>query len=215
MQEKKHTQNQFFFMSLVVALTCFLLSIYFPAENIAQELTKKFLFLVVVPIFYIKLVLKDDLSDFGINGKNFKVGFFWALLALIASFLITYAFFHYTNFKNQYLLPEYLFGNFPLYLFYELILVNFFVLFQTFFFQGFLMFTLKEKIGPWSIIIQNAAYLFSAFLSGGLGWLIFPYALTGLLGGILVYKNRSLIHSYFFSLLFIILLDAFFIKLGI
>lgn len=202
-------------MTLAVAVVCFLLSIYFPAKNIAQELTIKALFLVIVPVLYIKLVLKSTLSDFGINKKKFAFGFYWAFAAFLFSFLVSYVFFHYTGFKNGYLLPEYIFGNFPLYLFYELVLVNFFVIFQTFFYQGFLLFILEKKLGAWAIIVQILAYAVSVALMGSLNWIIFPYLLTGLIGGALVYKTRSLIHSYFFSLLFIIILDALFIRFGI
>jgi hypothetical protein len=204
--------NTEFLVSLAFSVVCIALFMLFPANNTAQSLTKNIFFLFILPVLYIKLVLGKKLSFFGFNLKNKKIGFFWGAIGVVFSLAISWYLFKYTDFRLGYRLPDYVVANFWLFLIYELLMVNFFSFVQSFFFQGFLLFTLEPKIGFWSVPIQSAVYVLIFLLAGSRFWIIAPFTIASFFGGIAALKSRSFTYSYFMSLLYIILLDALLIR---
>jgi len=201
-------------MSSFVILVCLFLSISFPAEAGLQQITKSFSFFVVIPILYIKLILKKDLRSYGMNiseKKNRRAGIFWAILMLFISLMIAYLLFNYTGFKKSYGLAAYIVDNFWIFIAYELILVNILLFMQSFFYQGFVFFTYLKKFGYWSILIQFFLYLLFISVLGNFSWQLSPFIILSLTGGWVAYKSKSFVYSYAMGLLFIIVLDSYII----
>lgn len=198
-------------MSSLIILVCLVLSISFPAEPGMQQITKSLSFLVIIPILYIKLILKRNLKDYGLDLSDKKNGTVWAVIMLLISLLIAYFLISYTGFKKNYILPTYVVNNFWFFTTYELILVNILLFVQNFFYQGFALFTYFKKLSHWSIIIQAFLYLAFVIILGNFSWQLAPFIILSFTGGWVAYKSRSFIYAYVMGLLFIIILDSYII----
>lgn len=206
-------KNKEFMVSLLVIFSCILLSLFFPVsqENILESLTKSLFFLIIIPVFYIKFILKKNLSDFGLNFKHKKKGIFWGCLMLAASLAMAYLILQLPSMKHSYHLPVYVPKNFWIFLIYELIVVNVYFFVSDFFWKGFVLFIFSEKFRYWSIAIQSAIVIGASILNGDFYWKFAALPILSLTGGIVSYKSKSFIFSYIMSLLFIIILDSYLI----
>jgi hypothetical protein len=201
-------------MSSFVILVCLFLSISFPAEPGLQQITKNLFFMIIIPVLYIKLVLKKDLKNYGLNipeKGHRKFGLFWAALMLFVSLLIAYLLLNYTGFKKEYGLAAYIVDNFWIFLIYELVLVNILLFIQNFFYQGFVLFTFFKKMDYWSVFVQFMLYILFILVLGNFSWQLAPFIILSLTGGWVTYKSHSFVYSYIMGLLFIIILDSYII----
>ncbi|MFA7208668.1 MAG: hypothetical protein WC120_00125 [Parcubacteria group bacterium] len=200
-------------ISSAIVLLCLFLAVYFPAQGLLQSLSRAFFILFLLPALYIKFILKQNLSDFGFNLRNPKVGFSWATGMLIVSFLIIFILIRFSDFENNYLIPAYLAKNFGLFLFYELIVINFILFLYEFFFKGFLLFSLTKNLGFLAIFIQALVFILFMTIIGIMDWEMAPTAILAFTGGIVAYKSRSFIYSYLMGLIFTLFLDAYIIHI--
>jgi hypothetical protein len=209
-KEKLHIFSAWkeFVASFLVILLCLVFSSFFPAEDYFQKLLRALVFLLIIPILYIRLVLKRDLYSFGCNFSLKKSGIFWA----IGIFLFTTTAFillaNFTNFRENYFIAEEIRHNFTSFLFYELVVFNFFFLLNEFFFKGFVLFSFSEKLKDWSIWAATATYCLSLLASGNFSWQTAPLIAYSLGGTIISYKNNSFWLSYLTGFVSIILLDS-------
>lgn len=214
---KKISQNKEFLVTLAIILICILLSLSFPSKNSFQGLTESFFFLFLVPILYIKLVLKKNVADFGLNIQNNKKGILWGTGMLAVSLIISYLLVQYTSFRSNYPLSSLLLGNFWIFLVDMLVFVNLLLFFQEYFFRGFILSVFSRKITFWSIFIQAGFYLTAIlFAQGGFNkafWQLTPFVIISFTGGITAYKSRSMLYSWASDLLFLIIFNAYLIHL--
>jgi hypothetical protein len=207
-QEKK---NSFFsdwretLQVLVFALLCALIFLAFPLSGIAQGSTTLFAFLVITPILFVKIILKNDLDSIGVFLGNPKAGFVWGGMMLVASLLLGFAI-SKTSYLNIFSLPVGVATDFKLFLLYELVLANLVLLAIEFFFHGFIISSLMTKLKGSAIIISGILFLIFLILTNNLRWIaiIFP-------GGIVAYKSKSFFYAYLMSLLFMIFFDTYLI----
>ncbi len=206
-----------FLVTIIVILLCLILFIYFPVYNSIQELTKVFFFFLLVPILYIKFILKENINEWGLNLQNKKKGFTWAILMLMLSLIIAYVFIRYTSFITHYPLSSLIINNFWGFLVYILIFINLILFLQEYFFRGFVLFTFYQKLGYWSILIQVGLYLIMILLIPGnfqqLLWQSIPFIILAFTGGVTAYKSKSMIYSYFSGLLFFLIITSYLIYL--
>lgn len=200
-------------ISSVVILACLLLVVFFPTQGVLQNFSASLFFFFLLPTLYIKFILKKDLRAFGFNLQNPKTGFSWALGMLIVSALIIFILIHFFNFEKKYLMPAYLAQNFGIFLFYELVLVNFILFIQEFFFKGFVLFLFSEKLGFLAAILQALIFTLFLLFASDLNWKLAPFIILSFTGGIVAHKSRSFLYSYLMSLFFLIILDAYIIYL--
>ena len=206
-------KNKNFPVTLCVIIFCVILASFFPTSNAIENISRSILFLVILPVLYIKIILKENLSAYGWNLGKKNLGTILSSIFLVASLAFFYLLLHSTPFSSHYSVNPLISRSFLIFLFYELVLFNIIFFSQTFFFQGFLLFFLSST-GAWSIFIQAAAYTLLILISGQLSWQIFPFIYLSLIGGLLSYKTRSFAYSYIFGLLFIIILDSYVIHLA-
>lgn len=211
MEIKKISQYKEILLSSVVILVCLFLSFLFPIRNIAQYITATIFFFVLIPVLYIKIVLRKNLSDFGLNLKNKRQGIFWGTLGILFLFLLFYLLYTYTPFQNSYSLPDIVVNNFWAFLFYELIIVNFIIIIWEFFFLGFFFFTFIKNFSYWTIPLQLAIFSLIIFFTSGLSWQEIPTLAISLISAIIVYRSRSIFYSYVVALFFNLILDSFII----
>ncbi|PIP26953.1 MAG: hypothetical protein COX30_04525 [Candidatus Moranbacteria bacterium CG23_combo_of_CG06-09_8_20_14_all_39_10] len=211
------TQKQFLahwkteIVSSVIVVLCLILVYLFPADNSFQAITKSLFFFLLLPILYIKLILRQSLDNFGFSLQNPKVGFSWVIGMLFISFLIILILIKFFNFENNYLIPAYLAENFRLFLLYELIMLNFILFIYEFFFKGFILFSLSQKFGWLVVPIQALIFILFLFFTSTIDWKLAPAIILSVTGGIVAYKSHSFVYSYLMSLLFMIFLDAYII----
>jgi membrane protease YdiL (CAAX protease family) len=192
---------------------CLLLYVIFPADGVFQQIISSATFLLVIPLLYVKIILKKDLNNFGIQQGEWKTGIFWSLFSLLAAFLILYALYYYYDFFEKYEVSKLIADNFLLFLGYQIFLTGFFVALYEFFFRGFIMFSFSKKLGYWSIIFQGVIFFLLIWLSSSMTWIMAPYLIFALFGGVIAFLSRSIIYSFISTSLFIVIVDSIFIKL--
>lgn len=196
-----------FWITLVIALVCLILSASFPVQNQFQIISRSIFFLVIIPVLYIKLILKEDLRDWGWNLQNKKTGIIWSLSAIGLGAVIFYLLYRFTGFLENYKLSPAIKNNFGFFLFYELVVFNIFLFAQEFFFKGFLLFALK-KYAYWGIFIQSGIYFILLAVSKNFSYQSAPLIFFSLLGGLVAYKSKSVVYSYLSVFLFSLIFDA-------
>lgn len=197
-----------------VIFICLLLYITFPASNVFQKIISSLTFLLVIPLLYVKIILKKNVKDFGLTLGSWKTGLVWSIISLVISISVVYILFKYFGLSEKYSLPAYISQNFLLFLAYEIFIVGFFTVLYEIFFRGFLMFSFLGKIGAWSIFLQASVFLLLFFIAGGIYWSLAPYIIFLLLSGIIAYFSRSIIYSFVASMIFNIIIDSFFIYIN-
>lgn len=198
---------------LLLALCCLLLIFYFPISGIIQNITRSFFFLFLAPVFFVKIILKKNLSDFGFNFKNKLWGIVFSGLILLTALAGVYWIIHYSEFKPEYNLPGYISQSFAAFLFYEFVLINLFFFLQDFFFCGFLQTLLKphsEKITPFLITL---IYALISFLTKEPALNLAVFSGLILVKSFLSHQTGSFLYGYFSSLIFTIILDSYIIHL--
>jgi membrane protease YdiL (CAAX protease family) len=204
-------ENKEIAITFCIIVFCLLLSFFFPINNSAQLLTRNIFFLVLFPILYYKIILKKNLSDFGLNLDNKKNGIFWGATMSLVNLVIFYLLYTYTAFGKNYLLPNYIVHNFWPFFFYELILVNIFVFIQEFFYRGFVLLYFSKKIGCLAIFLQLIIFVLFLLPTGNSFWQMTPTLVISLTSGIIVYRSKSFLYSWASALLSLIILDSFII----
>lgn len=204
-------ENKEMIITSGVIVFCLLLSIFFPVKNSIQLLTRNIFFLILVPILYYKLILKKNISAFGLTLGNKKAGVFWGILMLLGTLLTFFLLYSYTDFKKNYLLSSYVVHNFWIFLLYELILANIFIFIQEFFWRGFVLLYFSKKIGVLSIFLQFFLYVLILVPTGNSFWQMTPTLVISLFSGIIVYKSRSIFYPWAVALFSLVILDSFII----
>jgi hypothetical protein len=211
---KKISSYRELLTTIVVILICLILYRLFPTKNNFQQIISSAAFLLIIPLLYIKMILKRPLGNFGIQLGLKKKGLILAALSIAISALAFYVLLQYTSLPERNNLPKIVTENFWFFLFYEIFLVGLFTVLYEFFFRGFVMFSLSRYLGYWAVVIQFL--IFSAFfLTYGVSdWSIYLYLIVSLPAGLTAFESRSLIYSFAATLIFIIIADALFIGLA-
>lgn len=197
-----------------VIFICLFLYAVFPTKNVFQQIVSTLTFFLAIPFLYVKIVLKREVSSYGIQKGNWTTGLLWSAISIMTAIAALYFLIRYAGFLEKYNLPRSVRENFVFFLEYEVLLTGFFAAVYEIFFRGFLMRSISEKVGHSAIIFQSIAFLLLFFLSSSLGWSIVPYLIFAPLSGLIAYQSRSLLYSFASNFLFIIIADSIFIKLA-
>jgi len=200
-------------ISSCVAVFCLALFYLFPAKGLAQAVSSAVFFLLVVPVLYIKLILKKNLADFGASLPLTRNGLLTVFIALIISLLMSYFFIHFTPFRKFYSVPVYAMSGFWNFLLYEFVFFNYLFFLLEFFFKGFFLFIFSEKIGYLSIPLTVLVSFVFLYLAKTFSWDNALYMITMLTGAFVAFRTRSFFLSYLMGILFIIMTDAYLIYL--
>jgi hypothetical protein len=194
-------------------ILCLFLFVAFPTNNVFQKMIVYATFFVTIPILYVKIVLKENLKDYGLQIGNWKKGLLWGSLSLAGSLAVFYLIINYTKFPLSYNLNPLVTDQFSHFMLYEIFLVGFFVFIYEFFFRGIIMFSLAPKMRGWSIVIQFILFILLLFCTGSFRWSMTYFIIGAAFSGIAAYQSRSLIYSISASWIFIVIADAWFIKM--
>lgn len=195
-------------VTILVIIVCFSLYLLFPTANAFQQIISSAAFLLVIPLLYIKIILKKPLADYGLQAGDKKTGFFLTGISLLTAIPLFYVLFNYTALPRYHNLPAIVIRNFSYFIIYEIFLVGLFAVFYEFFFRGFLTLGFSKIWGYWSIAIQFFVFILFLFLSRGNDWSFILFAIIAPFSALTAYRSRSIVYSFGTTLIFIILADA-------
>ena len=202
-------------VSFSVMFLCILFYIFFPTKenDNFQQFFINLSFLFILPLLYVKIVLKDKMRNFGFQLVSWKEGFWFMPLNFIVFGIFVYLVFKYTSFKDTYLLGNFQFvKNFWYLFFYEFVVVNIFVFFYELFFRGFVMFYFRKKFGIISVFLQFIFFLMFFWMMGRANLDGIFYIIAAPLAGLIAYRSKSLVYSYFFSIIVLVAVDIIYLK---
>ncbi len=205
--------KKFFTTAGIIIISLFLFAI-FPASGAFQQMVSSLTFLLVIPVLYIKIVLKENLPDYGVQKGNWKKGLVWGGFSLLAALAVLYLAINYTAFPQKYSPPDIVKKSFVLFIPYEILFVGFFATLYEFFYRGIAMLGLFRKFGYMAILGQFIIFLAFLAITGNISWKFAPYLVASPLAGITAYQSRSLYWSFGVSLLFVVITDAVIIALA-
>ena len=213
--EKNKKESLEFFVTTVFFIgACLLLSFFFPSKNEIQNLIGNLFFLVIAPILYIKFILKEKISQFGLNLKNKREGFLWGSLMFILSCATMYLLMTKTSFLSSYEVLVSMTKDFSIFLLMTLVFFNFILFIQEYFFHGFILSFFSLYIGKWAILIQFGIYFLTILIFKQNLWNFFPSLILSLTGGVTAYRTQSMVYSYLSGLLFLIFFNAYLVYLA-
>ncbi|OGI15594.1 MAG: hypothetical protein A2Z52_01170 [Candidatus Moranbacteria bacterium RBG_19FT_COMBO_42_6] len=197
--------------STFVILICLTLSYFFPTDGNFQNFSRGAFFFLIIPALYVKVILKKNLRDFGLNFTGWRQGLFWITATLAAALLTGYGLVQFTDFEHDYisLLPVYAMTSFRWFLVYELIFFNILLILLEIFFNGFVLFSFLKDFGYWSILIVTTIFLGFLALTNSLDWRMAPAMILIPFGAWTAIQTRSFVYAYLMGILFIIIFDAY------
>lgn len=212
---KRKLINLEMIVTSIVILVCMILFSFFPVKGIFQQVVLSIVFLFLVPFLYIRIVFKDKLRNFGFQAGGWREGFLVIPICFLVMTGLTYAVFKYTGFRDTYFLGDYSFTqNFAYLSLYEFAVVNLWVVLYEFFFRGFVMFYFRKKIGAYAIFLQFLFFILFFNILEKLNIDNIFYILIAPLAGWIAYRSKSLVYSYFFSIIVLVIVDIIYLKLA-
>ena len=200
-------------MIIGMAAVCLLLLMRFPTqeENLFQQYVSGLAFLAFIPFLYIRIILKKGLKDFGLQSGNVRKGIFWTAVSFVISFLLVFLAQKYLGLSEKYGAPQLIFSGFARFLLYAFLITAPWAALYEFFFRGFILFGTEKNIGYWAVILQFAMFaLMVAFFKDPMSMIF--YVIAAPFSGIIAYQSRSLIYSFFYSWIFIVICSAVAVK---
>src|SRR4030042_2849593 len=188
-----------------VILSCLFLYGIFPTGNVFQQIVSSVAFLLVIPLLYIKIILREPLKNYGLQWGDRRQGILWMGLSLLMALLVFYILFHYTSLFQKYPLPNLVAKRFAFFILYEILLTGLFAFLYEFFFRGLATLCLSGVLGRWPIAFQFVLFTAFFFIAGELDRSIILFSIISPFAGITAYQSRSLLYSFGFGLIFIII----------
>ncbi|EKD96163.1 MAG: hypothetical protein ACD_24C00160G0004 [uncultured bacterium] len=186
-----------FTISIIFIVVSLLIHRLFPADGIFQQIIATLVFFVALPLLFNKFILKKEVREFGFGLFDYRQGLLWSIFSLLIVGAVFFIISSYSEFLNNYTVPVYITEKFSNFIIYELFLIIPFVFVYEFYFRGFVLAILRDKIGYWSILVQSLVFLILVLIGGNaVGFTQFiPYLVFAPFAGIIAYKSRSIIYS--------------------
>jgi membrane protease YdiL (CAAX protease family) len=174
--------------------------------SILKAITVLLFFFFLIPVLYIRIILKKKLKDYGWQFGNWRQGVFWGGFSLLASLAIAYIAIYQLKLPEKYI--SYFGFNFWLFLLYEIFLIGSYLALYEFFFRGFVMFSLEKNFKILSPLLQFLIFVTFYWLTDNVNWQSIFFLITAFFSGWITYRSRSQIYSLVYSWLFIIISDT-------
>lgn len=200
-------KNKKIWMGTSVALLSLLMVAIFPKTNGFQGLMINAVFLFLLPIIFIRFFLRQKLNDFGLGLGDVSKGVFWFVIMLIAVGGIMFVAFHSLEVFSKITIPLSIRSSFVLFLIYIALLGVYWFLYE-FFFRGFVLMLWKDILGYKAIFAQSVLHVIF-FVVTSSHWkvdmtVVIPIAFS-LCSGWIAFRSRSMLFSFLFSFISVIL----------
>lgn len=175
--QKKRDESLVIFLSSIFVL---LLASHF---SIISESVDAVLLFLIIPLMIGVLILKKDLKNFGFNLGNLKIGLVAGLFFSLVAIILVYLAVRYSAHLNMY------YANEKLNL--KIVMETIIYMFSwEFFLRGFLLFGLKDNIGPVKAnIVQTLLFFIAHWNKAPLEF--YSTLATGMLFGYIAFRSRS------------------------
>ncbi|NTW29904.1 MAG: hypothetical protein HGB34_02085 [Candidatus Moranbacteria bacterium] len=191
-----------------------LLYVLFPAESrlnpTLQSIVLGVALFVLLPILYVKLVLREPLSTLGFRGSVRTFGLLSIPLSVIPLLSVWYVLLRTFPVAEAYHIPAAISGSFVMFLSYEVLLVGSISFLYEVFFRGAVqLLWLRESVLP-AVFAQVALFVtFMAVSGGGLFWSDASLILAAFASGFVASYTRSISYAWASAWLMIFLSDVF------
>lgn len=200
--KNKNAINTAIFTSL-----CFVIFYFFPTKGTFQSAFVEFVFLLLIPIIYNKIILKRGANEWGFSFGNFKSGVILSLFSLLVSFVVGYILYKNFGLYERYSLEKNYTSSFLNFLSYEVTAVLFSVIVFEFFFRSFFMLNLVSLIGKWAIGAQFLLFVIFVSMCAPSIWAFAPYLIFSFFAGLITYKSGSAWYAIISQFIFVMLID--------
>ncbi len=164
----------------------------------------------VLPALYVKLVMKQPLTDFGLGLGDVKTGLkilaFFIPIAVLAAYLASGK----ADVRGEYPLAHSLLSDQSYLIFYELAYIVFYYIAWEFYFRGVLLFGLKDRFGVFNAILIQTISSCLVHIGKPEGE-IMGSILAGIIFGIIAWRTRSIWYVFIIHFLLGVLTDLFII----
>ncbi len=150
-----------------------------------------FVLMFVVPVLYIKLVMKRPLSDFGFDLGDIRWGSKWLIAIPLLVVPLIYFSSKMPDVQSEYPLAKSLLSHQNNLWLYELGYIVFYYIAWEFFFRGFLLFGLKERFGAVNAILIQTISSCLVHIGKPEGEII-GSIFIGILFGMIALRSRSI-----------------------
>lgn len=165
----------------------------FPANLSGEVFWMVLAIFFAFPLLIVRIVLKEDLKNFGLQTGNFRIGAIFAAVLFVTLAVAAYFVVSNAHWRGQLLLPSGIARNFWYFLWFEILIALPLHFFWEFFFRGFVQLGLEKKIGIFSLFLQGLLQTALA-LKGPLPMVFLVFG-SSLLSGLAVQKSRSIYYS--------------------
>lgn len=163
-----------------------------------------FILFFVVPFYIIKLIFKENLSEYGALLGNKRLGLFFLIIAAFVIIPIIIIVSNNSSFTSYFPLMNSAVDDWKIFLVYELVFIAFIFSWE-FIFRGFMLFGLEKKFGIYSVFIQMIPFV---LLHSGKPFIeTFASIFGGLFLGYLALRTRSMIYGFLIHAIILIALD--------
>lgn len=169
-----------------------------------------FVLMFVVPVLYIKLVMKRPLSDFGFDLGDIKWGSKWLITIPLLVVPLIYISSKMPDIRAEYPLAKSLLSDQSHLYIYELGYIIFYYIAWEFFFRGFLLFGLKERFGAVNAILIQTISSCLVHIDKPEGEIIGSIVI-GILFGMIALRSRSIWWVFLLHISIGVLTDLFII----
>lgn len=142
----------------------------------------------ILPVLIVKLILKENLKDYGLTFGNLRLGIKLTALFLAIMLPLLWVFSSFPDFVRTYPQLVYMRDNWNTFFIFEIGLIIYVIAWE-FIWRGFMLFGLKAKLGYYAVFIQMIPFLI--LHNGKPAAETFGAIIAGLALGLLAWRTRS------------------------
>ncbi len=142
----------------------------------------------ILPVLIIKLILKEELKDYGLTRGDFKLGIKLSSIFLAIMLPLLWIFSSFPDFVRTYPQLVYMRDSWSTFFIFEIGLIIYVIAWE-FIWRGFMLFGLKARFGYYAIFMQMIPFLI--LHNGKPASETFGAIIAGLALGILAWRTRS------------------------
>ena len=180
-------------------------------DSTLQEIIASSIFLLVLPVIYCKMILKEPLSSIGLREARWLPAFFWGGVMIAVGGVLLFLLLPVEGFREAYRLPAFIEKSFKWFVVYEVLVVGGIALLYEVFFRGLVMKLWLGPFGPVAIVLQSALFIGFIGISSGFSWQYAVLCYASLFSGAVAYFSRSIYASWLANWALFFLVDLVFL----
>ena len=201
--------------TILIALALYYLFPTDPRLNpMLQGIIAGIAFFLIVPILYVKMVLKSPVRLLGFQASQRRFGVVAVVLSVVSALSVLVFLVKVYSLGTQYQLPDAAARSFLFFILYETLIVGSLIFLYEVFFRGFVMLLWLRNFGFGAALFQAALFVGAyAVLRGEISWQDAPIFFTAIISGLIAFYTKSIWYSWGAAWLFLFLADAYFLTI--